>query len=228
MFSPSSVFAREAFVDEVAQQLGVDPLQFRLRLLRSEHPAFKQVITVDDEENVDRARMARVLEVVGEKAGWSSQPAAGRARGLAGNIFHSGTYIAYAVEVSLRKNAPPDELPFRVDRVVCALDCGLVVNPLGAAQQVESGVIWSLSNMKSEITVKDGSIEQQHFTDFPVVMIQETPPIIETHIVPSDDDRPHGLGEPTVCPFAPAVINALSRLSGKRLRSLPVRAADLG
>jgi isoquinoline 1-oxidoreductase beta subunit len=110
---------------------------------------------------------------------------------------------------------------------VAAVDCGVAVNPLGVAQQVESGVIWSLSNMKSEITVKNGAIEQGQFSDFPVLMIDETPAKTETHIVASDDERPHGLGEPTVCPVAPAVANALSRLIGRRIRKLPVKASDL-
>lgn len=195
VFSPSSVFARECFLDELAIETDKDPLK-----LRVEHLA-------------DKPRMRKVLEVVAEKAGWDQPLPKGRARGLACNVFHTETYIAYVVEVSL---------PFKVERVVCAIDCGLAINPLGIAQQVESGVLWSLSNMKGEITVKDGAIEQANYADFPVAMIGDTPRVIETHIVPSDDERPHGLGEPTVCPFAPAVANALSRLKGERVRKLPV------
>ena len=97
----------------------------------------------------------------------------------------------------------------------------------GVAQQVESGVIWSLSNLKSEITFAKGRARESNYDDFPVVMIDETPPVIETHIVANDDAGPRGIGEPTVCPFAPAVVSALSRRIGKRVRRLPVRAADL-
>ncbi|HEX2121993.1 MAG TPA: molybdopterin cofactor-binding domain-containing protein, partial [Thermoanaerobaculia bacterium] len=209
VFSPSSVFARECFLDEIAQQTNRDPLQLRLSLLGA------------------NPRMRKVLETVAEKSGWLKASRAGTARGLAANVFHTETYIAYAVEVSLRPDAPEGRLPFRVERVVCALDCGVAINPLGVAQQVESGVIWSLSNMKNEITVREGRVQEAYYSDFPVVMLDETPPAIETHIVPGDDERPHGLGEPTVCPLAPAVANALSRLTGRRLRALPVRAADL-
>ena len=81
--------------------------------------------------------------------------------------------------------------------------------------------------MKSEITVKDSAIEQSTYADYPVTMIDETPPIIEIHLVESPDERPHGIGEPVVCPLAPAVTNALSRLLGRRIRKLPVRAGDL-
>ena len=207
VFSPSSVFARECFIDELAQQTSRDPLQFRLGLLGTDQRS---------------RRMRKVLELVAEKSRWGTAPRAGTARGLACNIFHTDTCIAYVVDVSLRPDAVEGALPFRVERVVCALDCGVAVNPLGVAQQVESGVIWSLSNMKNEITAREGRVEQSTYSDFPVVMIDETPLSIETHLVPSDDDFPHGLGEPTVCPLAPAVASALSRLTGKRVRALPI------
>jgi CO/xanthine dehydrogenase Mo-binding subunit len=194
VFSPPSVFARECFLDEIAVETGQDPFALRLALL-------------------PEGRMRKVLETLAAKSGWNTPLPKGRARGMACNVFHTETYIGYVVEVSL---------PFNVERVVCVLDCGLAINPLGVAQQVESGVLWSLSNMKSEITVKNGAVEQGFYSDFPVAMIGDTPRVIETHIVPSDDERPHGLGEPTVCPFAPAVANALSRLKGARVRKLPV------
>lgn len=220
VYSPSSVFARECFLDEVAHAAGKDPLALRLELLEEAAPEKENAAP----NAIDRSRMRRVLEVVAAKSGWGGKTKGGIARGLAANVFHARTYVAYVVEVSLR---PSGQLPFTVERVVCALDLGVAINPLGIEQQVESGIIWSLSNMKSEITMKEGAIVQSHFADFPVVMIDETPARIETHIVPSDDERPRGLGEPTVCPFAPAVVNALSLLAGKRIRRLPVRAADL-
>jgi isoquinoline 1-oxidoreductase beta subunit len=102
-----------------------------------------------------------------------------------------------------------------------------VINPNEVRQQVESGVIWSLSNMKNEMTWRGGVAQQQNFTDFPVVTMDETPPVIEAHLVGTDVERPYGVGEPVVCPLAPAVANALSRLVGRRIRRLPVRAADL-
>jgi len=219
VFSPSSVFARECFVDELAQQTGRDPLALRNQLLRG--PDTYSIAG----QTIDRPRMRKVLELVAQKSGWKPDPAT--TRGVACNVFHTETYIAYVVDVTLRPDASSDRLPFRVDRVVCALDCGVIVNPLGVTQQVESGILWSLSNMKSEIVVKSGSIEQSSYLDYPVAMIDETPPIIETWLVDSPDDRPHGIGEPVVCPLAPAVTNALSRLLGRRIRGLPIRAGDV-
>ena len=112
-------------------------------------------------------------------------------------------------------------MPFKVHRVVCAVDCGVVINPLGIEQQVESGVIWSLSNMKGEITFKNGRAEQENFIDFSVLRMSETPKI-ETYIVPSHGEQPFGIGEPTVPPLAPAVANALFAATGKRYRKLPI------
>lgn len=215
VFSPPSVFARESFVDEVAQQTGRDPIAVRYELLAGD-----EIYTIAGEQ-INRTRMRKVIELVAQKSGWKADPAT--RRGIAANVFHTETYIAYVVDVELAEDA--GGLPFRVKRVVCALDCGLVVNPLGVVQQVESGILWSLSNMKSEITAKDGEIQQSFYSDFSVVMIDETPASIEVHLVNSDDERPHGIGEPVVCPFAPAVANALSRTIGKRIRELPVTSA---
>ena len=219
VFSPPSVFARECFVDELAQQTGRDPFAMRYALLGG-----PGTFTIAG-ENIDRARMRDVLELAAKKSGW--KPDAATLRGVAGNVFHTETYIAYVVDVTPRPDAPADRLPFRVDRVVCALDCGVVVNPLGVAQQVESGILWSLSNMKSEITVRKGAVQEGFYTDYSVAMIDETPPVIEVHLVDSSDERPHGIGEPVVCPLAPAVASALSRHLGRRIRKLPIRAEDV-
>jgi CO/xanthine dehydrogenase Mo-binding subunit len=226
VFSPSSVFARECFVDEIAQATGKDPLALRLELLGASAPAVAPTFKTSDKDSVDRVRMRRVLEVVAEKAGFGRGGAAGRALGLAGNVFHSSAYIAYVVEVSRLAKPAPGRLPFAVQRVVCAIDCGRVINPDMVAQQVESGVVWSLSNMKNEITFKDGRAEQSSYGDFPVVTIEEAPRV-ETHLVGAQENDPSGIGETVVCPLAPAVANALSRLIGRRIRRLPVTAADL-
>jgi len=225
VFSPSSVFARESFLDELAERTGRDPLAWRLELLGAGDPSVPQDVRPGG-ETVDRRRLRRVLELAGERSGWGSPLPAGRARGLACNVFHTETYIAYVVEVSLAARPGPGRLPFVVHRAVCALDCGLVIHPDGARQQVDSGVAWSLSNMKSETTFERGAAREGNFDGFAIATIDEMP-AIETHLVASDRDRPHGLGEPTVCPFAPAVANALSRLTGRRIRKLPVVAADL-
>jgi isoquinoline 1-oxidoreductase beta subunit len=226
VFSPSSVFARECFLDEIAQATERDPAELRLEMLGESDPAIPESFDIG-EDHVDRVRMRRVLHTVMKESGWGQTPSDGRATGIACNAYHTGTYVAYVVEVSRRRGGSRRKLPFVVHRAVCAVDCGLVINPDGVRQQVESGVVWALSNMKSEITFEGGRARQSNYSGFPVAMIDETPREIEIHIVGSDAGAPTGLGEPTVCPFTPAVVNALSRLVGRRIRSLPVRAADL-
>lgn len=226
VFSPPSVFARESFVDELAVELGRDPLDLRLELLGRDDESIPSSFTIDG-DTVDRPRLRRCLEAVAKLSGWDREVAKGRARGLACNVFHTGTYVAYVVEVSRRRVPAPGELPFRVEKVACAIDCGVAINPRGVEQQVESGILWSLSNMKSEITFRDGAARESNYADFPVAMIGDTPAVIDVEIIDGDDVRPHGIGEPTVCPFAPAVANALSRLTGRRIRKLPVGAEML-
>jgi isoquinoline 1-oxidoreductase beta subunit len=226
VFSPSSVFARESFLDELAERTGRDPLGWRLELLGAGDPAIPAEAQPGG-ETVDRRRLIRVLELAAERAGWGTAPRAGRARGLACNVFHTETYVAYVVEVSRRPRSASGQLPFVVHRVVAAIDCGLVVHDSGARQQVESGILWSLSNMKGEITFAGGAAREGNFDGFPIATLDEAP-AIETHFAAVDRPRPHGLGEPTVCPLAPAVANALSRLVGRRIRNLPVLAQDLG
>jgi CO/xanthine dehydrogenase Mo-binding subunit len=217
VFSPSSTFARECFIDELAHAAGKDPIEFRLSLLGGADTVKAGGLTID------RRRLRRVLELVREKSGWLS---GGRARGVACNVYDGETHVAYVAEVSVPRTTRPGYLPFVVHRMVCAIDCGVVINPLGIEQQVEGAVIWALSNMKGEITVRNGSVEQSNFVDFPVARMSEAP-VIETHIVPSHGDQPFGVGEPPVPPAIPAIVNALFAVTGRRIRRLPVRARDV-
>ncbi len=221
VYSPPSTFARECFLDELAHAAGADPLAFRLRLLSGA----AETVTAGN-LTISRARLRRVLELVRERSGWATPLPAGRARGAACNVYDGETHVAYVVEVSRADPIRPGYLPFVVHRVICAVDCGVVINPLGIEQQMESGVIWALSNMKGEITFRDGRAVQSSYLDFPVVRMSESP-VIETHIVPSHGEQPFGIGEPPVPPLIPAVLNGLFALTGRRIRRLPVRAEDL-
>jgi isoquinoline 1-oxidoreductase subunit beta len=221
VYSPPSTFARECFVDELAHAAAADPLEFRLSLLRGVDETVKA-----GGLTIDRGRLRHVLEVVRERSGWGTPLPAGRGRGVACNVYDGETHVAYVAEVSLPQQRREGYLPFVVHRVTCAVDCGVVINPLGVEQQIESGVIWALSNMKGEITFKDGRVEQGTYRDFPVVRMSETP-VIETHIVASHGEQPFGMGEPPVPPLIPAVLNALFAATGRRIRKLPVLATDL-
>ena len=111
---------------------------------------------------------------------------------------------------------------WRVDRIVCAVDAGLIVNPIGIEQQIEGGIFWALTQLRSEITIRNGAVQQSNYHDFAVPKITDSPKI-EIHILPSDSDQPLGIGEPPVPPFAPAVSNAIFAATGERLRRLPLR-----
>jgi isoquinoline 1-oxidoreductase beta subunit len=220
VYAPSSVFAREAFLDEVAQALSKDPVQFRLELLgEGAAPGTVAPAVTMGDLTLDRERLRGVIRLAAEKAGWGQPLPPGRARGFACNLFEGGTAAAYVVEVS--KKAAKGGLPFQVHRVVAAVDCGVVINPAGVAQQVEGGVLWGLSNLKTEVTFKAGQVVQSGYSDFEVARFEDTP-VIETHLVPSHGDAPTGLGEPAVLPLPPAVAGALHALTGKRFRNLPI------
>jgi isoquinoline 1-oxidoreductase beta subunit len=191
-----NAFFKEGFLDEVAHAAGKDGVALRRELLR-EHP-----------------RHLAVLEAALARAG---SPAEGRAHGVA--VHQSfGSIVAQVAEVSVL------EKQIRVHRVVCAVDCGIVVNPNILAQQVESAVVFGLSAaLAGEITIKDGRVQQSNFADYPVLRMNEAP-LVETVIVPSAEP-PEGMGEPAVPPVAPAVANAVFKLTGQRLRRLPLRLA---
>jgi len=194
--SSQNAFITECFLDEVAAAGGKDPYELR-RALLGEQP-----------------RLRAVLELAAAKAGWGS-PAAGRFRGIAvATSFRS--YVAQVAEVSIAGGQP------RVHRVVCAVDCGMTVNPDTIAAQMESAIVFGLTAaLKGEISIADGRVVQSNFHDYPLLRFDECPDI-EVHIVPSEAD-PGGVGEPGTPPIAPAVANALFAATGKPVRRLPIR-----
>jgi isoquinoline 1-oxidoreductase beta subunit len=144
---------------------------------------------------------------------------AGQGRGVAAQMMF-GAYVAQIAEVSV-----DDDGNVRVDRVVCAVDCGIVINPPGARAQVEGGVLHGLSAaLYGEITIADGGVVEGNFDGYPLLRIDETPEI-EIHFVPSAES-PTGLGEMAFPTIMPAVANAVSAATGKRVRRLPIRPED--
>ncbi len=189
-----NAFFKESFLDEVAHAAGQDPVALRRKLL---------------------ARHPRALAVLDAAVGAAGKPPAGRAHGVA--LHRSfGSTVAQVAEVSV------EGTEIRVHRVVCAIDCGLVVNPNIVAQQVESSVVFGLSAaLGGEITIEEGRIQQSNFGDYPLLRFGQAPQV-ETIVMPSSA-HPEGVGEPAVPPVAPAVAAAVFRLTGKRLRSLPLK-----
>lgn len=215
---PGTVWGRESFLDEMAHLAKQDPLRFRLALLQGEPREIGSY-------RIDRARLARVHELAAERAGWGKPlPRDGRlhGRGIAASVYHGGSYIAQVAEVSVAK----DLSDVRVHRIVCATDCGMVLNPLGLAGQAESGITWGLSyTLRGRVDFKAGRAVPRGFGDFTVMRMDEMP-AIELHVVPSSE-RPGGFGEHPVPMVAPAVANAVFAATGIRVRRLPITPESL-
>ena len=191
-----NAFFSECFIDELAVALQQDPLALRRFLLK------------------DAPRYLAVLELAANQAGWGGKLPTGRARGIA--LHESfGSIVAQVAEVSLVDGQP------RVHRVVCAIDCGTVVNPGIVAQQMESAVVFALTAaLYGKVDIHGGVVQQKNFPDYRMLRMAQAP-LVQTHLVASTRP-PGGVGEPGVPPLAPAVANAVFALTGTRLRSLPL------
>ena len=204
--SSHTAYSTEVFLDQVAVAMGKDPVALRLELL-NDHP-----------------RHAGVLKLAAEKAHWTTplKAATGERRGRGIAVHESfNSFVAQVAEVTISKDGS-----IKVDRVVCAVDCGTAINPDNIRSQVEGAVGFALSAaLHGEITLKDGRVEQGNFDGYAPIRISEMP-VVEVHIVPSNG-APTGIGEPGVPPLAPAVANAIAAATGKFLHKMPFNTAEL-
>jgi isoquinoline 1-oxidoreductase beta subunit len=192
----------ECFMDELAEAAGQDALEFRRKLMTN-HP-----------------KSLAVLNAVAEKGGWGKPAPAGVHRGLA-HFRCFGSYVAACAEVSVTGGNK-----VKVHRIVCATDCGYAVNPAQIERQISGSFVYGLSALfYQECTVKDGRIEQSNFHDYNSMRIREMPKV-ESIVMPSGGFW-GGVGEPTICVAAPAVLNAIYRATGKRIRSVPLKNHDI-
>lgn len=196
-----NAFAVECFVDELAVAAGKNPYAYRV-------------------EHMSDPRLRTVLELAATKARWGKARPKGRHVGIAAHASF-GSYVAQVVELSVGGDGA-----IRVHHVVCAADCGIVINPDTVKAQIEGSVVYGLTAaLKGQITIQAGRVVQSNFHDYPVLRMDEMP-TIDVHIVPSGE-LPGGIGEPAVPPLAPALANAVYAATGKRIRRLPIVSADL-
>jgi CO/xanthine dehydrogenase Mo-binding subunit len=211
MRAPGSDFnavAEQSFLDELAEAMGVDPVQFRLDLL---HRAMEN--PVGEENDYDAARYAGVLELVRDKSGWDDQPGS-RNRGVAAYFCHN-SYAANVVDISMENGSPI------IDKVYAAVDCGIVVNPDAAVNMAEGAVVDGIGHaMYGELTFTDGQPDQNNFDGFRLIRHAESPKSIEVHFV-QNEIHPTGMGEPPYPPVMGALANAMYKATGTRLYHQP-------
>jgi CO/xanthine dehydrogenase Mo-binding subunit len=214
----SSGFVVETFVDELAVAAGVDPYEFRLRLIGDDRK-IPDFTNPKEGKPLDTARQKGVLKLVAEKADWGKPLPKGVARGIAG-YYSFETYTAAVAEVSVKDGN------IHVNRLVYAVDCGRPINPDGIRAQVEGAAIYGISAaLHDAITINRGRVEQSNFNDYQMPRISETPKT-EVHVVMSKEE-PTGIGEPGLPVVTPAICNAVFALTGKRIRRLPIKPEDL-
>jgi isoquinoline 1-oxidoreductase beta subunit len=200
VYASTNAFGHECFIDEMAALAGKDPFDFRMEMM------------------THNPRFMRLMDKLRSFSGWDQPLAAGKARGVAVVKSFEST-VGHVVEVSRRENGEA-----QVDKVYSVVDCGLAIHPDTVKAQVEGSIVMGLSAaIKPGLTVKNNSVVESNFHDYPVLRIHETPPM-EIHIMESEDD-PTGIGEPALPPLAPALANALYGLSGQRIRKLPIDMA---
>jgi isoquinoline 1-oxidoreductase beta subunit len=201
--STQNGFALESFIDELAHAGGQDPVELRRQLLK------------------DHKDWLYVLNTVAEKSNWGKAMPKGSAQGIA---IHEcfGSIVGQVAEVSVSKRGE-----VRVERVVCAVDCGHVVNPLTVAEQMEGGIVYGLTyTLYGQITIEKGRAVEGNFDTYQMLRMQQMPEV-ETHLALTGGDKWGGIGEPSVPPIGPAVCNAIFTITGKRIRSLPLMNHDL-
>jgi isoquinoline 1-oxidoreductase beta subunit len=212
--STHTAFSTETFLDQLAEATSADPFQLRRKLLN-------QTLAKPSVDEGTKERVTRhlgVLQLVAEKSGWGTPLPNGRTRGIAVHESFK-SFVAHVVEVSMGEDGLP-----KVERVTCAADCGIAINPDVVKAQLEGGMGFGLSAaLFASIDLEDGRVVQSNFNDYRVLRINEMPHI-EVHIVPSKAN-PTGIGEPGVPPIAPAIANAWSKLTGQHVFTLPFSRA---
>jgi isoquinoline 1-oxidoreductase beta subunit len=202
VYSSTTAFGQECFMDELAHAAQIDPLAFRLEML------------------ADSPRFSRVLQTLAKKSNYHQKLPNNQAIGIA--VARSfGTIAAHAITVSKQGKG------VKIEKVVSVIDCGMTVNPDNIKAQTEGNIVMGLTAaIKNGITIKDGITEQTNFHEYNVMRINEMP-ATEIHIIDSTEE-PGGVGEPGLPPIAPALCNAIFNLTGKRLRNLPINLDEIG
>jgi isoquinoline 1-oxidoreductase beta subunit len=203
--------AEQAFMDEVAEAAGKDPIEFRLELFDR---AINNPVGDPEKNDYDPERYAGVLKLVREKANWNGSDGGGKSRGVAAYYCHN-SYVAQVMDLTMQGNTP------KIDKVWCAVDCGIVINPLSAKNQIEGGIVDGIGHATySALTFENGKPQQDNFDTYRLIRNVEAPKEIETFFVDNGID-PTGLGEPSLPPIQGALANAMYKATGRRYYHQP-------
>ena len=209
-----AAYAEQAFLDEVAEAMGKDPIDLQLELF-----ARAQEKPVGEENDYDAERYAGVIRLVREKSNWDTPPAPGVHRGFAAYFCHN-SYVAQVLDLTMEDDRPV------VQRVTCAVDCGIVINPEGAENIIQGGVVDGIGHaMYSAVTFANGAPEQQNFHNYQLIRNHQSPKQIDVHFV-ENEIKPTGLGEPGLPPAVGALANALYKATGTRYYHQPFATAE--
>ena len=206
-----NVFVVESVIDELAESIKVDPVAFRLNLLRN------YLTTIEEKRRKPLSRLANVLEKCAEAIGWKEKVGDGRFRGVACCEYsHAEAYAAHAFEISVSASKT-----VTIHKATCVIDCGFIVDPSGFRAQIEGSLVWAISALENKITLKDGQVGEQSYHDYEIARINKIPSL-EIIIVDSIEN-PGGGGEPAIPSVAPALSNAIAAATGIRMRKLPLQ-----
>ena len=201
VFHSQNAFANECFIDELAHKSDIDPIQLRLSHLKN------------------NIRPIKVIQKVADESNWGSVLPKDHFQGFAYH-YSFGTHVAQVAELSIVDNQ------VKVHKVFCSVDCGQTVNPMTIRAQIQGSIIFGMgATLNSEMTVKNGRVNESNFDDYPVVRFDESPQI--KVFILKNNEKPGGVGEPGLPPIAPAIANAVFAASGKRIRKLPILSKDL-
>jgi CO/xanthine dehydrogenase Mo-binding subunit len=202
-------------MDEIAADLKLDPLEFRRSLLTK-----GRIAQVSESGQLDSDRFRRVLDLAADKAGWGRKLPEGRGMGICLSPYGQ-TCVACIAEVTVKDGA------LRVDRITVAVDCGRLINPLGAANQIEGGIVWSLTGLLyGGVPIRNGRVQHRNWADNKLLRINECPQI-DVFFAGTEAERPWGIGEVSTPVAAPAVLNAIFAATGQRIRKLPLEGQAL-
>jgi len=219
---PAKLFPTVCFIDELAHQWGQDPIDLHIRLIGQPREIPLSDWLVGHGHNDHTGQHIQVANTVRQLSDWHRPLPAGRGKGFASGFFF-GTHLAMVVETAWADNE------ISIEKVWCAVNCGRVINPDIARQQVEGGTIYGLSSAMGEVvTTAGGSVKQGNFNNYPLMRFAQAPEVVVEFI--ASDERPSGLGEPATPPAYPALANSIFASSGLRIREIPlnrhVRFAD--